>query len=170
MFSRRGFIKTGAACVGSLALRNFGLLPAMAQSASDYKALVCIFLFGGNDSNNTIIPVDLPQATYSEYQKLRASLALASTELTTPRPDLAGNHYYFHGDLVELADLFSDGHLAVAANVGPLVTFVNRTQTGVVSGPVPEHLFSHLDQQIEWQTSDPTELQTPFGWGGREAQ
>ena len=169
MFSRRRFIRIGAASVGSLALRNFGLLPAMAQGVSDYKALVCVFLFGGNDSNNTIIPIDLSQATYSEYQKLRTSLALPTTDLTSARADISGKHYYFHNGLLELADLFTQGHLAVAANVGPLVQYVNRTQ---VSNPsaVPAHLFSHLDQQTEWQTSDPTEQQTPFGWGGRTAQ
>jgi len=58
MFTRRGFIGVSTAAVGSLALRPFGLLPAMAQSASNYRALVCVFLFGGNDSNNTIVPMD----------------------------------------------------------------------------------------------------------------
>jgi uncharacterized protein (DUF1501 family) len=168
MFSRRRFVKIGAASIGSLALRNFGVLPALAQNATDYKALVCVFLFGGNDSNNTIIPADA--GVFKEYTALRGSLALPTTDLTNARADLAGkNSYYFHNDLVELADLFSSGNLAVAANVGPLVSFVKRTGVGMVSGPVPEHLFSHLDQQTEWQTSDPTEQQTPFGWGGRAA-
>ena len=58
MLSRRGFIRAGAATVGTLALRPFGLLPAMAQSGANYRALVCVFLFGGNDSNNTVIPMD----------------------------------------------------------------------------------------------------------------
>jgi uncharacterized protein (DUF1501 family) len=168
MFSRRRFIRIGAASVGSLALRNFGVLPAMAQAASDYKALVCVFLFGGNDSNNTIIPVDLPQATYSEYQTIRKNLALsAATDLTTERLALDGHNYYFHKGLTELADLFTQGKMAVAANVGPLVQKVNRTQ---VSNPllVPPHLFSHSDQQLEWQGSDATE-KTPFGWGGLAA-
>jgi uncharacterized protein (DUF1501 family) len=168
MFSRRRFIRIGAASVGSLALRNFGLLPAMAQSTSDYKALVCVFLYGGNDSNNTVIPIDLPQATYSEYSNLRASLALPTTSLTTARTAVDGHNYYFHGDLVELANLFTQGNLAVAANVGPLVQPVTRSQ---ISNPavIPAHLFSHSDQQSEWQTSDPTEQNTPFGWGGRTA-
>ncbi len=58
MLSRRGFIRAGAATVGTLALRPFGLLPAMAQDSANYRALVCVFLFGGNDSNNTVIPMD----------------------------------------------------------------------------------------------------------------
>src|SRR5450631_3080830 len=132
MHSRRRFIKIGAASVGSLALRNFGLMPAMAQSSSGYKALVCVFLYGGNDSNNSIIPIDLPQATYAEYTKLRASLALPTTDLMTARTATDGHNYYFHNGLVEMADLFTQGHLAVAANVGPLVQPVTRSQ---VSNP-----------------------------------
>src|SRR6202453_2874966 len=80
MVSRRGFIRVGAATVGSLALRPFGLLPAMAQSGPDYRALVCVFLFGGNDSNNTIIPMD--DTNYKAYQSIRGSLALTTADLT----------------------------------------------------------------------------------------
>ena len=65
MFSRRGIIRLGTASVGTLALRQFGLMPALAQSVTDYRALVCVFLFGGNDSNNTIIPTD--DASYTAY-------------------------------------------------------------------------------------------------------
>ena len=76
MFSRRGFIRVGAASVGSLALRPFGLLPALAQSGSNYRALVCVFLFGGNDSNNTVIPMD--DANFQAYTSIRGSLALTA--------------------------------------------------------------------------------------------
>ena len=69
MVSRRGFIRIGTATVGTLALRPFGMLPAMAQSGPDYRALVCVFLLGGNDSNNTVIPMD--DASYSAYQSIR---------------------------------------------------------------------------------------------------
>lgn len=168
MFSRRRFVKIGAASIGSLALRNFGALPALAQSASGYKALVCVFLFGGNDSNNTIIPSGSGDSIFNEYTALRGSLALPKTDLVTVTDASGKDNYYFHNGLTELANLFSSGSLAVAANVGPLVTFVQRTGVATVNGPVPQHLFSHLDQQTEWQTSDPNE-QTPFGWGGRAA-
>ena len=73
MHTRRGFIRIGAATVGSLALRPFGLLPAMAQGGPDYRALVCVFLFGGNDSNNSVIPMD--DASYQAYQSSRAGLS-----------------------------------------------------------------------------------------------
>ena len=76
MLTRRGFIRVGAAAVGSLALRPFGLLPALAQSGPDYRALVCVFLFGGNDSNNTVIPMD--DANFQAYTSIRGSLALSA--------------------------------------------------------------------------------------------
>src|SRR5579863_1333697 len=88
MFSRRGFIRVGAATVGSLALRPFGLLPALAQSGPDYRALVCVFLFGGNDSNNTVIPQD----SYTAYQSIRGSLGLATSALT-PVTSVTGAPY-----------------------------------------------------------------------------
>ncbi len=80
MFTRRGFIRIGSATIGSLALRPFGLLPALAQNGPDYRALVCIFLFGGNDSNNTVIPMD--DASYKAYMSIRGSLALTGADLT----------------------------------------------------------------------------------------
>jgi uncharacterized protein (DUF1501 family) len=82
MISRRGFVKVSAASVASLALRPFGLLPALAQSSSsDYRALVCVFLFGGNDSNNMVIPVD--DANFKAYTSIRGSLALTQAEVTS---------------------------------------------------------------------------------------
>ena len=81
MLSRRDMIRFGAASVGTLALRPFGLLPALAQSgAAGYRALVCIFLFGGNDSNNMIIPMD--DTRYKQYQSIRGNLALQGADLT----------------------------------------------------------------------------------------
>src|SRR5579863_8564505 len=115
MTSRRGFIRIGSAAVGSLALRPFGALPVLAQSAPDYRALVCVFLYGGNDSNNTIIPMDT--ASFSAYQKIRGSLALTSAELT-PATSVSGAPYAFHSGLAELASLFTSKELAVVANTG----------------------------------------------------
>ena len=74
MFSRRKFIRFGTATVSTLALKGFGVMPALAQSGSDYRALVCVFLFGGNDSNNTVIPTD--DASYTAYQSARGVLAV----------------------------------------------------------------------------------------------
>ena len=103
--SRRGFIRVGAATVGSLALRPFGLLPALAQSGGDYRALVCVFLFGGNDSNNTVIPMD--DVNYKAYTSIRGSLGLAGSDLTAPVTSVSGAPYAFHSKLAEVASLFS---------------------------------------------------------------
>src|SRR5208283_1424638 len=124
MLTRRGFVRVAAASVGSLALRPFGLLPALAQSSADYRALVCIFLFGGNDSNNTIVPMD--DASYKAYSSIRGSLALTASELTATVHSAANAPYAFHGKLPELAGMFSTKELAVVANVGSLVQPLTR--------------------------------------------
>src|SRR6204780_3691339 len=144
MVSRRKFIRIGAATVGSLALRPFGLLPALAAtqtttSGPDYRALVCVFLFGGNDSNNTIIPTD--DANFSAYQSIRGSLALTAAELSQTVYN-GSAPYAFHGMLPELASMFSSKELAVVANVGSLVQPLTRTQYQAQQAPVPLNLFS----------------------------
>src|SRR5579875_1906677 len=168
MFSRRGFIKLGAASVGSLALRPFGLLPALAQSGSaDYRALVCVFLFGGNDSNNMIVPVD--DVNFTAYQAIRGDLALSAADLTGTVNAATGNApYAFHGSMPEIASLFSNKELAVVANVGTLVQPTTRAQYQNLSAPVPLNLFSHSDQQQQWQTSIPNGP-SATGWAGRAA-
>ena len=168
MFSRRGFIKIGAASVGSLALRPFGLLPALAQSdPSEYRALVCVFLFGGNDSNNMVIPMD--DDNYKAYSSLRGNLVLSGSNLTSPVYAASGGApYAFHSDLSELASMFSNKELAVVANVGSLVQPTTRDQYLSQAAPLPLNLFSHSDQQVQWQTSIPAG-NSPTGWAGRAA-
>ena len=166
MFSRRGFIRVGAAGIGSLALRPFGALPALAAGAApDYRALVCVFLFGGNDSNNTVIPMD--DASYKAYSSIRGNLALTTADLTNVT-SAAGVPYAFHGKLAELASLFSSKELAVIANAGPLVQPLTRAQYQSQQVAVPSNLFSHSDQQAEWQTSV-AQGRTATGWAGRAA-
>ncbi len=167
MFSRRGFIKVGAASVSSLALRPFGLLPALAQSSADYRALVCVFLFGGNDSNNMIVPTD--DVNYRAYISIRGSLALGQADLSPTVYSASRNApYAFHASLSELASLFGNKELAVIANVGTLVNPTTRAQYIAQTTPVPLNLFSHSDQQNQWQTSVPTGS-SPTGWAGRVA-
>src|SRR5271168_5266036 len=165
MFSRRGFIQIGAASIGSLALRPFGLLPAMAQNGPDYRALVCIFLFGGNDSNNTVIPMD--DASYQAYTSIRGSLALSASDLT-PVTSVSGAPYAFHSKLAEVASLFSSKELAVVANVGSLVQPLTRAQYQSAQAAIPLNLFSHSDQQLAWQTSI-AQGHSATGWAGRAA-
>ena len=119
MFSRRGFIRVGAATVGTMALRPFGLLPAMAQSGPDYRALVCVFLFGGNDTNNTIVPMD--DTNFQAYTTIRQNLALTAAQLTAPITT-PGGAPFVPWDAPRLASLFSTKELAVIANVGNLVS------------------------------------------------
>jgi uncharacterized protein (DUF1501 family) len=166
MFSRRGFIRVGAATVGSLALRPFGMLPALAQSGPNYRALVCVFLFGGNDSNNTIIPMD--DASYQAYTSIRGSVALTAAELTPTVYSTANAPYAFHYKLPELASMFSSKELAVVANCGSLVQPLTRAQYQAAQMPIPINLFSHQDQQLQWQTSV-AQGNSPTGWGGRAA-
>ena len=167
MITRRNFIRIGAATVGTMALRPFGLLPALAQNGGDYRALVCVFLFGGNDSNNMIIPTD--DANFKAYTSIRGSIALASTELSTAVTDAAtGAPYAFHGKLPEVGSLFASKELAVVANVGALVQPLTKAQYLAQQVPIPLNLFSHLDQQQTWQTSI-AQGRSPTGWAGRAA-
>jgi uncharacterized protein (DUF1501 family) len=166
MLSRRGFIRAGAATVGTLALRPFGLLPAMAQSSGNYRALVCVFLFGGNDSNNTIVPMDDP--SFQAYTSIRGSLALPASALTPTVYSVSNAPFAFHGKLPELAGLFSSKELAVVANTGSLVQPLTRSQYQGSQAPRPLNLFSHSDQQLQWQTSV-AQGSSSTGWGGRVA-
>jgi len=165
MFSRRALLKTGfkvASTVGAAAgFGHLGKISAFAQSAeSDYKALVCVFLFGGNDSNNLVIPMSGQAA--SQYTTLRANLAIKNPLA------LGSTGYGLHPSMTALANLYSLGGVALNFNVGTLVTPLTRSQYQNGSGKAPANLFSHADQQQEWQTAAPLENLTT-GWGGRVA-
>jgi uncharacterized protein (DUF1501 family) len=167
MLTRRQFIHIGAASVGSLALRPFGVLPALAQNSSSYyRALVCVFLFGGNDSNNMVIPMD--DASFKAYTSIRENLALTSSTLTPTAYSTSNAPYAFHGKLPDMANLFSSKELAVVANVGSLVQPLTQIQYQNDSAPLPLNLFSHADQQLQWQSSI-AQGNSPTGWGGRAA-
>jgi uncharacterized protein (DUF1501 family) len=143
-------------------------MPLMAQSSSaSYRALVCVFLFGGNDSNNTIIPTD--DTNIQAYNSIRGALALSGTDLTPNVYDAVTNApYAFHSKLAEVASLFSSKELAVVANVGSLVQPLTRAQYIAAQTPIPVNLFSHADQQLQWQSSI-AQGNSSTGWGGRVA-
>jgi uncharacterized protein (DUF1501 family) len=162
---RNGF-RIGATAFGSMALKPFGLVPALAQNGPDYRALVCVFLLGGNDSNNTIIPMD--DANFKAYSSIRGGLALKGGNLTSTVTSVSGAPYAFHAQLSEVAGMFSSKELAVVANVGSLVQPLTRAQYQAQVAPVPSNLFSHTDQQSQWQTSV-AQGNSPTGWGGRVA-
>ena len=156
--NRRQLIRIGAASVGTLALRPFGLLPALAQSGPDYRALVCVFLFGGNDSNNAVIPMD--DTNFKAYTSIRGSLALTTADLTPTVTSVSGAPYAFHSKLAEVASMFSSKELAVVANVGSLVQPLTRAQYQAQQLAIPSNLFSHLpNQQLRVAIFDRTRQQ-----------
>ena len=121
--------------------------------------------FGGNDSNNMIVPMD--DARYQQYLAARGQLGLQGSNLTAPVLAKTGQApYAFHAGLQELAGLFSDGILAVTANVGSLVKPVTRAQIQNASVTLPQNLFSHYDQQQQWETAISTGSSTS-GWAGQ---
>jgi len=170
--TRRAFLRRAAcAAVGTTgmtsALRDLRFMnAAVAQSnLTDYKALVCLFLQGGNDSNNLVLPT-LP-AEYANYAAIRTPvLAIPSgtiLPLSSLNPD--GHGYGLHPSCPELQTLFGEGKLALLLNTGTLLYPITRAQ--YLSGsPRPPQLFSHADQQTQWQTSVPDQLPIT-GWAGR---
>ena len=162
--SRRDFLRLSSLVTTSsvLGLRSIAGLPLYAQSSSDYKALVCIFLLGGNDANNTLIPVDT--ADYANYASIRGSLALSQSSLLP----LNGASLGLHPSLTNLQGLFNGGSAAVLANVGPLTQPTTRAQYIANSAMRPYNLYSHMDQQVAWQTANPAVSGTQ-GWAGNIA-
>lgn len=163
--SRRSFLRYASlATAGNAAgLKPFGMLNALASTsgAMDYKALVCIFLYGGNDSNNTVIPFDTKG--YANYAALRGPLALGQGTLLT-LPGL--QNYALHPSLPEIQKLVNSGQAAIVANVGTLLQPTTRANylAGKVSNP--SNLFSHPDQQQEWQNAS-ANGSVATGWAGR---
>ena len=184
--TRRAFLqRTGQlAAVGAatpFALNLAAIGEAAAFNASDYRALVCVFLYGGNDYANTVVNYD--PTNHARYAAIRSAGASAGgPNIALPRADLGptvlrpaaplagGMQYALHPRMTALADLFNRGKAAVQLNVGPLVMPITREQ--YLSGnttryPLPPKLFSHNDQQSVWQ-SQSAEGSTR-GWGGRAA-
>ncbi len=182
--TRRDFIRRAScAAVGTWALtstiRDLRLInAAMAQSpAPGYKALVCVFLSGGNDANNWIVPTDTP--SYAEYSSIRGILALPQSSLLSLRTgpnagdptymDADGHNFGFHPNCGELQTLFGEGKLAMLLNVGTLLRPITLSEYMTnATGTRPPQLFSHSDQVTQWQTSIPDRPPTT-GWGGRVA-
>jgi uncharacterized protein (DUF1501 family) len=172
MRNRREFLRRAAALTaGGLAARLAplaALAPAAAhaQVASDYKALVCVFLYGGVDGNNLVVPMD--SAGYAQYSAVRppaSNVNLTQAELLPIQPSSASTPYGLHPQLSELQPLFAQGKLAIVANVGPMTQPTTKENYFAAR---PQNLFSHSDQQNQWQSS--VSLGTsPSGWGGRIA-
>ena len=163
--SRRDFLRIAG---GAAAAPFLGTLSGLALGAgpfTDYRALVCVFLFGGNDAHNLFIPLDGRFATYTTN---RGPLALPRSSLdATTVNDTAQGAFAFHPRLTRASALFRAGRLAVVSNVGPLLQPTTRSQfDGRVS--LPPQLFSHNDMFGHWFTAHP-QVPTTTGWGGRLA-
>ncbi len=175
--SRRAFLKRAsslsvAGVAAPWALNLAAMAEASAAGATDYKALVCVFLYGGNDYANTVVPYDVDN--YARYQQARPSFAysresLAATALAPAAApvDSAGfaHQYALAPNLAPLVPLFNSGKLGVLLNVGPLVQPTTKLQYTNKSAKLPPKLFSHNDQQSVWQSSSPEGAVS--GWGGR---
>ena len=171
--SRREFLRRAAALsvagtAAPWALNLAAIGEAAAATATDYKALVCIFLFGGNDYANTLPPYD--QASWNAYSTQRSTLATPRDEISAtllkPTVALAGGlQYALAPELSPLLPLFDASRLAVLLNVGTLIQPTSKAQYSAKSVPLPPKLFSHNDQQSVWQSSSPEG--STSGWGGR---
>ncbi len=161
--SRRNFLQATGGLGGLLALGGLNWTKAFGATTApnDYKALICVFLQGGNDGHNTVVP--LATNEYTAYKNLRGGLALPPNHILAINS--AGNTPYgLHYGLPNMQSLYNQGKMAVVANVGNLVqpTARNNQQS------LPTQLFSHSDQVVQIQTGAPdTSLGT--GWGGRIA-
>src|SRR5205085_10069710 len=186
--SRRDFLRNSACALGGVALastvESLGLINAYAQSAAatDYRALVCVFLSGGNDCNNTVVSLD----QFASYDSIRTAsgLGLAQSSFIPVSP-AGGGSYGLHPNLSPdaptpanptptppqfkgLFDVWNQGKLAVVSNVGPLVEPLTRTTYQNGTGKKPLQLFSHSDQVGLWQSSIANNA-SQTGWGGRIA-
>ena len=140
---------------------------ANAQATDDYKAIVCLFMYGGNDANNMIVPVST--AEYNTYGLKRGPLKLAKeTLLPIAAANKQGISFGLHPSMTGIQKLFASGKAAFVANVGPLAAPTSMVQFQNRSVTLPPNLFSHSDQQFQWQSSiSDGSLRT--GWGGRLA-
>lgn len=165
---RRDFLRRSAALSAAGLADNLDLLSLSAQAAvDDYKALVCVFLFGGVDGNSLLVPLDA--AGYAQYATVRgesSGIGLTQAELLPITPANLGTPFGLHPSLAELQALFAGGQMALLANVGTLTQPTTSAQYR--TGVRPENLYSHSDQQTQWQTSIPAGGANT-GWGGRLA-
>jgi len=171
--SRREFLKRASALsiVGSatpLAMSLAAMGEAAAATATDYKALVCVFLNGGNDYANTVVPYD--GTSYAAYTSLRSNIAIPQSSLaaTALNPTVAlpnGVKYALNPNLIKLLPIFNGGQLAPVLNIGTLVQPITKAQWTSGKAVVPPKLFSHNDQQSYVQSFGVEGTTT--GWGGR---
>ena len=176
--TRRDFLRTAACALGGMAMastvESFGAVSALTpQAAADYRALVCVFLSGGNDGNNMVVSLDQYNgpagSTREGYSNTRAAASLAiPRDSLLPVSPASGGAFGFHPNMPELQALFNQGRLAVLCNNGPLVEPLTRATYQSGAGKRPLQLFSHSDQVALFQTAIANNV-SQTGWGGRVA-
>lgn len=155
--------------LGTLRLFNSTLsaqgIPAGVDDGT--KSLICLFLYGGNDANNILIPQDT--ASHATYAAERGILALPrETLLSIANPGGDGRTFGLPPSMAALKPLYDSGKMAMVCNVGTLVAPITKAEYKSGGAAIPPHLFSHSDQQVQWQTSVP-DSSKKIGWGGRLA-
>lgn len=166
LLRRRDWLRILGSAAGLGALGGTGLLLPRAAGAADYKALVCIFLFGGNDGFNMLVPTDATR--HAQYTQARGRLALPRSALLP----LSGSDYGLHPAMAALQPAWRARHLAPVLNVGPLAEPLTKAQYRAAppdSPQVPANLFSHSDQQRAWESSSVDTL-SRTGWGARATE
>ncbi|WAC18636.1 DUF1501 domain-containing protein [Luteolibacter sp. SL250] len=152
--------------LGTLRLFNASLqAQGIPPTLDDHKSLICLFLYGGNDANNLLVPRDT--TAYAAYQRDRGVLALNRDDLlplSIPNDD--GRQFGLHPAMGALHSVFSEQKMAMVCNVGTLVGPITKAEYLSGGAAIPPYLFSHNDQQMQWQTSVPDSPRT-VGWGGR---
>jgi uncharacterized protein (DUF1501 family) len=164
--SRRDFLKATLTSAGALgAFAKFGAMNALASTSAPYQALVCIYLAGGNDGHNLVIPIATAQQSYTVYAQGRQNLAQPQGSLLPIHN--GGDTYGLHPLMPEIAALYNAGNAAILANVGMLVQPTTRAifQSNNLA-LLPAQLFSHSDQTNQWQSAIPNGTAST-GWGGR---
>ena len=165
--NRREFLKATGAGAALAASPRIGLTQMIAPPGafSDYRALVCVFLFGGNDSFNMLVPRS--DAEYNVYARSRQNLALAQADLLPINPlTRDGSHYGLHPTMGAMQALFESARTAFIANVGPLIEPTTKDQYLNGSVALPSQLFSHNDQQDQWHSLN-GQTMAKTGWAGR---
>lgn len=176
IINRRAFLRKAAGSFGVATMGGMAptLLPLAAHAAdtSGYRALVCVFLYGGLDCHDTIIPYDLN--SYTRWAEIRSPLVQspgeyrARSSLLSLNPlnsaDFGSRQFALPQEMSGLHGLFQSGQAAIAGNVGPLIEPVTLAQFEQETVQLPSRLFSHNDQQANWMSSSPEGAQ--FGWAG----
>ena len=176
-FIQRALCATAASAMFTSFAGKLSIAHAAAKSGrillgGDYRALVCIYLYGGNDAFNMLVPISGGART--AYEAARGELALPAAELLSLNPSVApsdGSQYGFSPAMPQLRALFNQAGaspLAIAANIGPLLYPITKAEYEAGTVPVPAQLFSHSDQTVTWQRPN-ADANSRRGWGGRLA-